>query len=133
MKSVKPGRGPSMMSSVGSIVAAIFGVIWTIGAVSIGAPWFMAAFGVVFIVVAIISAVYNGHNATAKNRMSVLDITEDGEEPDPLNTAFGDDKEATVTPVNPAHPAGSKFCPYCGSPVGDDFAFCNNCGKKLPE
>ena len=37
MKSIKPGRGPSMMGGVGSVIAAIFGVFWTIGAVQMGA------------------------------------------------------------------------------------------------
>ena len=126
MKSVKPGRGPSMMSGVGGIAAVIFGIIWTAGAASIGAPVFITLFGVVFIAVALVSALYNLHNATSENRMSEFDITEDGEEPDPLNTAFG-----TVSENAPTAP-GSKFCPYCGTPVRDDYEFCNNCGKRLP-
>ena len=48
MKSIKPGRGPSMMSGVASIGAAIFGLIWTIAAASMGAGPF-ALFGLVFI------------------------------------------------------------------------------------
>ena len=126
VKSIKPGRGPSMMSGVGGIAAAIFGLLWTIGAASIGAPVFMTLFGVVFIVVALISVFYNLHNATSENRMSAFEITEDGDETDPLNKAFGAVKETTQTAE------GSKFCPYCGQPVQDDFEFCNNCGKKLP-
>ena len=127
MKSIKPGRGPSMMSGVGGIAAVIFGVIWTIGAASIGAPVFLTLFGVLFIVVALVSVFYNFHNATSENRMSEFDITEDGEEPDPLSTAFEKTDEKTRTTA-----AGSKFCPYCGTPVRDDYEFCNNCGKKLP-
>ena len=45
MKSMKPGRGPSMMGGVGSVVAIVFGVFWTIlaagitsGASEMGAP-----------------------------------------------------------------------------------------------
>ena len=127
MKSIKPGRGPSMMGSLGAVAAAVFGVIWTIGAGAMGAPWFLSAFGVVFAVIAIISAVYNAHNATAKNRMSVLDITDGEEEPDPLNKAFGEQGE------QPEKTTGNRFCPYCGTPIRDDFTFCNSCGKKLPE
>ena len=48
MKSIKPGRGPSAMGAMGSIVAAVFGLIWTGAAVSMGAPIFFPLFGVVF-------------------------------------------------------------------------------------
>ena len=37
MKSIKPGRGPSMMGGLGSIFAGVFGVIWTMAAVQMGA------------------------------------------------------------------------------------------------
>ncbi len=59
MRSIKPGRAPSMMGGVSGIAAAVFGVIWIIFALSIGAPWFFALFGVVFIFVAIAGAIYN--------------------------------------------------------------------------
>ena len=48
MKSIKPGRGPSMMSGVMSVAVGIFGLFWTIMAASIGGG-FMALFGLVFI------------------------------------------------------------------------------------
>lgn len=127
MKSIKPGRGPSMMGSMAAVVAAVFGVIWIIGAHSIGAPWYMSAFGILFVLMAVVSAVYNARNATGKNRMSVLDITEDGEEPDPLNRKFGEKD------IQETDKTGSRFCPYCGKPIRDDFTFCNSCGRKLPD
>ena len=43
MYSLKPGRGPSLMGAVGGIVVAIFGVIWTFAAMSMGARPFFAA------------------------------------------------------------------------------------------
>ena len=52
MKSIKPGRGPSVMSGVMCVVVGIFGVLWTIGAASIGVGLF-SLFGVLFIVIAI--------------------------------------------------------------------------------
>ena len=67
MKSIKPGRGPSMMSGIVSIAIGIFGVIWTVGAASIGGGLF-TLFGLVFIIIAIVNAVYNFKNATNKNR-----------------------------------------------------------------
>ena len=88
MKSIKPGRGPSMMGGVMSIVVGLFGVGWTIIAASIGGG-FMAIFGVLFILVAIIQAVYNFKNATSENRYSEYDITDNMEESDPLNDRFG--------------------------------------------
>lgn len=59
MKSIKPGRGPSMMSGIAGIGAVVFGVFWTIMAVQMGAPIFFAAFGIIFIVMAIVGVIYN--------------------------------------------------------------------------
>lgn len=127
MKSIKPGRGPSMMGGISSIFVALFGVFWTIAAVSMGAG-FMGIFGIIFIAMAVVSAVYNFKNATGKNRYSSFDITEDGEEPDPWNERFGERRDYT----QPSPTGGSRFCPYCGARAEGDFAYCNKCGKKLP-
>ena len=51
MKSIKPGRGPSAMGAMGSVVAIIFGIFWTIMAASMGAPLFFPIFGVIFILI----------------------------------------------------------------------------------
>ena len=40
MKSVKPGRGPSGMNFIGSVIAIVFGIFWTIMAARMGAPAF---------------------------------------------------------------------------------------------
>lgn len=148
MKSIKPGRGPSMMSGIGSIFAALFGVFWTIMALNIGGG-FMAIFGIIFIAMAVTQAVYNFKNATGENRYSTYDIVDENEETDPFNERFGkqdnykeyeesssdrsdysvDDSDRVdyrSTSVN------SRFCPYCGTPVEDDYEYCNKCGKKLP-
>ena len=84
MKSIKPGRGPSVVNGIAAIGAAAFGVFWIIMASSIGGG-FMAPFGIIFVVLAIVLAVYSFRNASAKNRYSVIDIVDDSEEPDPLN------------------------------------------------
>ena len=89
MKSIKPGRGPSMMGGFMSIVIGLIGVFWTLSAISMGAPFFFCMFGVVFVVIAVVQAVYNFKNATSKNRYSVYDITDVGEETDPLNEKYG--------------------------------------------
>lgn len=128
MKSIKPGRGPSMMGGIANILAGIFGIVWTIAAVSMGAG-FMGIFGIIFIVIAVVNAIYNFRNATGKNRYSAYDITEDGEEIDPWNERFGEKRD---NPQPRENSGESKFCPYCGVSVEGDFAYCNKCGKKLP-
>lgn len=134
MKSIKPGRGPSMMSGVSSIFVAIFGVIWTILAASIGGGLF-ALFGLVFIAMAVVSAVYNFKNATSKDRYSVFDITEGHEESDPLQERYGRTQYYDTNMnayTNPDTDTESAYCPYCGNKVEEEFAFCNKCGKQLP-
>lgn len=128
MKSVKPGRGPSMMGGFGGIFAAIFGMFWIWGAASIGAPAPFLMFGVVFVVVALVNAVYNFNNATGENRFSEYDITEDGEEPDPLEKRRG---QAVSLAKDAAETEAGGFCPYCGAKAETDYAFCRKCGRKL--
>ena len=130
MKSVKPGRGPSMMGGVMSILVGVFGLIWTITVLRAGGGLF-ALFGVVFIIIAIVQAVYNFHNATAKDRFSVVDITGSQEEGDPLNQHFGYSRSQEPDQLPTGE--GSSFCPYCGAQTEDDFEFCRKCGKKLPD
>ena len=76
MRSVKPGRGPSMMGGIGAVIAIVFGVVWTLSAAQMGAPGFFPLFGVLFILVGVVQAVYNFKNAGSKNRFSAFDITE---------------------------------------------------------
>lgn len=121
MKSVKPGRGPSMMSAISSIFIGIFGVIWTVAAASMGAPGFFCLFGIFFVALAIGMAVYNFHNATAKRRFSLFDVTEDGEEPDPLDGMGGRGGDG----------AADAFCPACGAQTAADDRFCRKCGREL--
>ena len=126
MKSIKPGRGPSMMGGVVGIFMIGFGIFWTVLAAQ--ASGIFAIFGVLWTGIAIATTVYNFKNATGKNRYSAFDITDEGEEPDPLNERFGNPQ----TNINKDNDVDNKFCPYCGTPVAGDFEYCNNCGKKLP-
>lgn len=129
MKSVKPGRGPSMMGGIMSVAVGLFGVFWTILAVS-GGAWFMAPFGIIFVVVAVVQAIYNFKNATGENRYSDFDITDENEESDPWNDRFG--KKKNPPEIESGGNTKSNFCPYCGERADDDFAYCKNCGRKLP-
>lgn len=115
MKSIKPGRGPSMMEGIGAIAGIAFCGIWMVFASRIGAPRIFVLFGLVGIVMLLVNAFYSFHNATAKKRFSSFDIAEDGEENDPLNERFGE----------------KSFCPYCGEKVESDHRFCSNCGKEI--
>lgn len=142
MKSVKPGRGPSAMGGIGSIFAAIFGVIWICAAASMGAPWFFSLFGVFFIIMALAQGAYHWKNATSEERFSEFDIVDQKEEDDPIRRELekrrkeeesrGDlrieaesDKEKTG--------GGRRFCPYCGERIAEDYQFCGHCGRKLPD
>lgn len=143
MKSIKPGRGPSMMSGIVGIFVALFGVFWTIMALNIGGG-FMAIFGIIFVAIAVMQVIYNFKNATGENRYSEYDIVDEHEETDPFNERFGKKDSYNQYEDSYGNDAYSsnefdenksrenRFCPYCGTPVEDDFAYCNQCGKKLP-
>ncbi|MGN1443108.1 MAG: zinc-ribbon domain-containing protein [Acutalibacteraceae bacterium] len=130
MKSVKPGRGPSMIGGIIGIAVALFGVFWTILAIRIGGGFILVPFGIIFVVIAVVIAVYNFKNATGKNRYSEYDITDNNEEPDPWNERFG--KKNNPPEVKPNDGSKANFCPYCGEKADKDFEFCKNCGRKLP-
>lgn len=137
MKSIKPGRGPSMMGAFGSIAAGLFGIFWTVCAVNMMAPWYFAIFGVIFVCVAIVQAIYNFKNATGKNRFSEFDIVDEAEETDPMQDFLEKQSNINSTQVTDINRSvtieGTAFCPYCGTKVASDFEFCSKCGKKLPD
>lgn len=128
MKSVKPGRGPSLMGGVMSIVMGLFGVVWTVVVLRMGAG-FMAVFGILFIIAAIVQGIYHLRNATGKKRYSAFDITDGDEEVDPLEERFGAQRPQRGAD---AGDAPTNFCPYCGASAQGDYAYCRSCGKKMP-
>lgn len=90
MKSIKPGRGPSGMSFIGSVVSRClwavldhYGLLYDQRGRNIGVIF--PLFGVLFIVLGIAQAVYHFKNATSKDRFSSFDIVDSREEEDPLN------------------------------------------------
>ncbi|WP_438434089.1 zinc-ribbon domain-containing protein [Gorillibacterium sp. sgz500922] len=166
MKSFKPGRGPSALSGIGSIVAVLFGIFWTVMAFSItrGAPGpislIFPLFGVLFILTGIVQAVYHFKNASGRNRMSLFDIVDSREEPDPLDRFVSDrypqerpadagwrtaqssadpnraDPEHGASPESDSRPAPDRkfegsYCPFCGGKLREDFRFCPHCGKEI--
>ena len=124
MKSIKPGRGPSMMSGVVGIFMVCFGILWTVLAAQ--ASGFMALFGVLWTGVAVVITVHNFKNATGKNRTSSFDIVDASEEPDPFEERYGRGFAETRAVGE------RRFCPYCGAEAEETFKFCQSCGKKLP-
>jgi len=129
MKSVKPGRCPSFLGGIGSVAAIIFGVFWTVMAAAAGAPAFLPIFGVIFILLGVVQAVYHFKNATGENRYSAFDITDGNEEPDPLHTYFKNNPQTGNSSAGSA--ATGNFCPYCGFRTESDHVFCKQCGKKI--
>lgn len=130
MKSIKPGRAPSLQGGIMGIFMICFGIIWTILAAQ--ASILFAVIGVLWTCMAVVTTFFNFKNAKSENRYSMYDITVDDEEPDPLNEKFGG-KEAGDAPAPDAARSGaSRFCPWCGTKLDADYAFCNQCGKKLP-
>lgn len=132
MKSIKPGRGPSAMGAMGSVVAIIFGIFWTIMAASMGAPVFFPIFGVIFILLGVVQAVYHFKNATGKERFSEFDIVDSREEPDPLERRFGQEREPWEEPPQREDSSEAAYCPYCGAKAEPGFVYCAKCGRKLP-
>ncbi|MBR2622081.1 MAG: zinc ribbon domain-containing protein [Clostridia bacterium] len=124
MKSIKPGRGPMMMGGISNLLVALFGVFWTITVATMGA-YIMIPFGLIFVALAGVRAVYAFRNATAKNRHSSFDIVDAKEEPDPLNKRF--ESSANGAPEQ----VGVRYCPSCGAKVDHDDRFCSNCGNEL--
>lgn len=125
MKSIKPGRGPSMMGGIVGIFMICFGILWTVLAAQ--ANGFFALFGVFWTGIALVQTVYNFKNARGKNRYSSFDITDDEEEPDPLNLRYGVRRDPEENMARGA----IRYCPHCGARVGDDHKFCTHCGREL--
>ena len=64
------------------------------------------------------------------NYLREFDITDDGEELDPLQKRFGQTNVSQTKMVS--NEKQSAFCPYCGTKTEAGYVFCNKCGKKLP-
>lgn len=134
MRSIKPGRGPSGMNFAGSIFAVIFGIIWTIlaGTMTRGAGilgFIFPLFGVLFVGIGILQARFHYKNYKGDDRMSLFDITEHGEEPDPLERERREYNALEKT--EDRFPTEYGYCPYCGASLEADYRFCPKCGREL--
>jgi hypothetical protein len=138
MKSIKPGRGPSVMAGFGSLVMVIFGILWTILAFGItsGAPMgigiIFPLFGVCFVLIGIGQMVYNFTNATRDNRFSSMDLVDEEEEPDPLNEMFGREGPSDLDHATPMVAVSkARFVHTAGAGLEPDFEFCPKCGRDI--
>ena len=129
MKSIKPGRGPSMMGGISALFAALFGVFWIIVVLQSGGGFF-AFFGVIFIAMALVQAWYNFHNASQKDRFSSFDIVDSREEMDPLDPRYAGQDDI---PVRSSDSDAPRFCPYCGAELQSDYLYCPECGKNCAD
>lgn len=147
--SIKPGRAPSFMGGMGSLIAVLFGLFWTVMAIQITreAPFgavrvMFPLFGILFTIMGVVNAVYSFRNATGKRRYSLFEITDSETEPDPFSDRFGmgaaqdtikDALENAASELGNAGEQAHRFCPYCGKDLESDFRFCPSCGKQIPE
>ncbi len=136
MKSMKGGRGPSIIKA-----AALFGiaVLAMVALGQSGTPGSVAYAGVkyertslllvIFILMAVCGGIWFLYRAFAQNRPSETDVTGADEEPDPLNRYSRGEDDAES--AEEAAAAGSRYCPNCGRAVQEDANFCSHCGKEL--
>ncbi|MFT0899358.1 zinc ribbon domain-containing protein [Candidatus Methanoprimaticola sp. MG2] len=96
----------------GLLFLILFGIIWVAITLSIPSPIgiLFSAFGVLFIVYAAVHMVYGLRKGPVQS---------------PPEARFPERKADEVPPDNDG------FCPYCGSPVNDDYEFCRVCGKRV--
>ena len=98
MKSIKQGRGPSLIGGIVALGMSVFGLVMA-GEVRATESHFSAfgsnpgagggvTFCYLFSGACILVGIYSIYCAVAKNRPSHLDITDGDEEPDPLNEHF---------------------------------------------
>jgi NADH pyrophosphatase NudC (nudix superfamily) len=113
------------MGAVGSVVAIIFGIFWTLTVASMpfGVRNPMVFFGIIFIILGIVQFIYHMKNTTGKNRMSLYDITDDEEDGQPMRKAVQTDRLSEDDEA--------RFCPYCGKKLKQGYTFCPSCGRPL--
>lgn len=112
MSTLKPSKKYGTRAVIGGALALFITITPTMGA-----PWYLALFGIAVVILSII-AVWNFKNAA-----------EEDEEPDHLSQT----SDNTYMPYRRYQKnAASRFCPYCGAQAQAGFEFCNVCGKKLP-
>lgn len=129
MKKVKPGRAPSFMGFIGSIISVVLGILWLILIIyffrkdnELDSPVFyiFLVFGIIFVIMGIAGAVYSYY--AFKRRISLFEIVDSSEEGEHLDfNAIPKERQSGAL----------NYCLYCGSSVEKSFSFCPKCGKNL--
>jgi hypothetical protein len=88
-------------------------------------------FGICFVAMGIYDAYIAYQNAHGDDRMSLYDIVDAKEEPDPWSPDYQKQKEQQERNSAPLNSDKANFCPYCGKPIEADYNFCKYCGKSL--
>lgn len=115
MRSIKPGRGPSLIGGILAGFVALAGLGGIITAFSLGAPWFSGLLCIGLTIAALCIAVYHIRNAVSNHRISAFDVVESREEPDPLKQRFG----------------APRYCRQCGVSLPGDANFCSGRGVRI--
>ena len=126
----------------GGIVAAVFGLIWTIGAnrLTADSPFgntpnlMFTGFGILFIIVALanvvsgINELKNDQDETAREIQADIERQKREEE---RARAAAEAAAAQALAAARAEKAAVKkmvYCPYCGTAQDDDYKICESCG-----
>ncbi len=127
MKSIKPGRGPSLLSGIATLIGIAVIIFFATIAIKMRQTFFLIIAGL-FLLVYICFAIYHFSNAIKKNRRSILDLEEDKEA-----NSFSDEPKEPSTLLNgkPVDGITPRYCPYCGNEAESDFLYCRFCGRKL--
>lgn len=126
----------------GGLVAAAFGLIWTIGVSSAissaqdhsGIGWIMPAFGILFIIVALASVFSGIKERNNEQEETVREIQADIErqkrEEERARAAAETAAAQTLAAARAEKAAVKKmvYCPYCGTAQDDDYKICESCG-----
>ena len=120
-------RSSYFVEGVIAVLLALFGLIWTVNVVSrlSSRGEMLASFGVLFICVAVVIAVYCFKKAAEAGRC------ENEYDNEIIKNILLTDGKAGNYGKKEAHEEKAKFCPYCGTPASGYFDTCLNCGKKL--
>ena len=119
MKKRDLNKGERVFLMIVGLVPAGFGVFWTFSAISMGAPIPFWLFGAVFTGIVLVQWIKG-----VKRKFGGDPTGSDGSGSPGKSFLSKDTLEIR-------RPAG--VCPYCGAATREDTAYCENCGKKLPD
>ena len=98
----------------GLVFVIVFGIVWTMIALSIPSSIgnLFAIIGVMFVAYSVVQLFYSLRRGSVQSP------------PAAKAPEMGDMRQ-------PDSPSGNGFCPHCGSPVGDSYEYCRVCGRRI--